>query len=270
MAGNTDTKTIHEFLAENPNVDVSAAWERCWNILSGIKDRVSARFPLQRHPSCAGREYYTSANEQWEGSLNTFTGPGMDWFVHSWLGSRKNSILDMNATCFLSQDTRVPHLIVVFGTIPKMFFYADYCPRSDIRVDEEYLKRYYEPAQESYLKLRSDPRFTWSVSHGTYMRAMLSPVCSSYTAELSSDVMDTLEAYVGQFVDRWFGWLDEAEPVPESERTALQKYDYKVRELGYRLDPMNVLAEKVFGVNEVASMLSKRMGEEQMKATQRF
>ena len=26
----TETKTIHEFLAENPDVDVSSAWERAW------------------------------------------------------------------------------------------------------------------------------------------------------------------------------------------------------------------------------------------------
>ncbi len=57
-AANTDTKTIHEFLAENPNVDVSAAWQRCWKVLSGIKERVDARFPLERHPSCAGRVWH--------------------------------------------------------------------------------------------------------------------------------------------------------------------------------------------------------------------
>ena len=45
----TETKTIMEFLAESPNVDVSRAWERCWNIHSKIADRVQARFDVQRH-----------------------------------------------------------------------------------------------------------------------------------------------------------------------------------------------------------------------------
>jgi hypothetical protein len=266
---NTDTKTIHEFLAENPNVDVSRAWERFWRILTAVKDRITARFEVTRHASCAGREYYTSPNGEWEGSLNTFTSSEVDWLVHSWLGSRKNSILDMNATAFLGQQTRVPHLVVVFGTIPRVFFYCDYVPRADIRVDEAYLERYYEPVNKDYLALRGDSRFTWSVSHGTYMRAMLSPVCSSFTADMTDDVIDTLEAYVNRFVHRWLGWLDEAEPVPENERAALRAYDFKVRELGYRRDPMNSLAETVFGKDNVASMVEMRMGREQMNASLR-
>jgi hypothetical protein len=150
-----------------------------------------------------------------------------------------------------------------------VFFYCDYVPRSDIRVDEAYLQRYFEPVNKDYLALRSDPRFTWSASHGTYMRALLSPVCSSFTAEMSDDVIDTLEAYVQRFVDRWLTWIDEAEPVPASERAALMAYDHQVRELGYRLDPMNALAENVFGAENVASMVEMRMGRAQMDAAQR-
>lgn len=265
----TDTKTIHEFLAENPDVDVSRAWKRFWDILSGVKTRITDKFEVQRHPSCAEREYYTSPNGEFEGSLNTYTGPKMDWLVHSWLGNRKASILDMNATAFLGQDSRAPHLILVFGTVPRVFFYADYVPRVDLRTNPEYLKRYYEPVNESFLKLRGDERFTWSVSHGTYMRALLSPVCQSLTAEMNDDVIDTLEAYVDQFVGRWLGWVDEAEPVKEEEKAELQAYDFKVRELGYKLDPMNSLAEKVFGAGQVERMIDMRMGKEQMDATRR-
>ena len=64
-AKNKDIKTIHEFLADNPNVDVSAAWERFWGILSGVKDRIAARFPEgERDPSCEGREYYEAKEEE--------------------------------------------------------------------------------------------------------------------------------------------------------------------------------------------------------------
>lgn len=265
MATN-DIKTIHEFLAENPNVDVSAAWKRFWTTLSSVKDKIAARFPVERHPSCAGREYYTSPNGEWEGSLNAYTGEGMEWLVHSWLGNRKGSILDMNATAFLGQETRVPHLILVFGTIPRVFFYADYVPRVDLRTNADYLDRYYEPVNATFLGLRGDERFNWSVSHGTYMRSLISPVGISMTAEMSDDVIDTLEAYVEQFVGRWLGWLDEAEPLPFEERAAQRRYDHKVRELGYRRDPMNALAAKVFGADAVETMVQMRMGQEQMNA----
>ena len=74
MSEQSDVKTIHEFLADNPNVDVSAAWKRFWDILSGVQTRMTERFDVERHPSCAGREYYTAPEGGWEGSLNTYTG----------------------------------------------------------------------------------------------------------------------------------------------------------------------------------------------------
>ena len=69
MAQHTDTKTIDQFLAENPDVDVSRYWERCWSILAGVKDRIAAHFPdLEREANTADRDYYTSPNGEWEGS----------------------------------------------------------------------------------------------------------------------------------------------------------------------------------------------------------
>jgi hypothetical protein len=263
----TDTKTIDQFLAESPDVDVSRAWERCFGILGGIKDRIARRFPVQRHPSCQGREYYTSPDQAFEGSFNAYTGKGVEWLVHSWLGNRKASILDMNATCFLGQETEVPHLIVIFGTIPKLFFYADYVPRRDLRVATDYLDRYYGgEVNDEFLKLRGDPAFHWSVSHGTYMRALLSPVGLSIAGELDDANIDKLERYADRFVSRWLRWLDEAAPVPEPERAALQAYDHRVRALGYERDPMNKLAVRVFGAGQVDAMIRMRMGAEQMQA----
>mgnify|MGYP006315404383 CR=1 FL=1 len=63
----------------------------------------------------------------------------------------------------------------------------------------------------------------------------------------------------------WLGWLDAATPVPQSERLALRDYDFRVRELGYARDPMNKLAEQVFGAGQVENMLNIRMGREQMQ-----
>lgn len=267
MSARIETKTILEFLAENPDVDVSRAWERCWGIHSRIVERVRRRFAVEKHPACAGREYYTSLEGSMEGSFSAYTGREVDWLVHSWLGNRKASLLDMNATVFLSQQTRVPHLVIIFGTVPRLFFYADYTPRVDLRTNLEYVNRYYEPANASCIRLRSHPPFSWSWSHGTYLRGLMSPVCTSITGELTDANIDVCEAYLQEFTDRWFGWLDDADPVPDSERRAQQQYDYTVRELGYRTDPMNVLAIKGFGQSEFEKMLAMRIGVEQMAAT---
>lgn len=261
---NTDTRTIMEFLAENPNVDVSKAWERCWNIHSRIVERVRDRFPCEPHPSCAGEEYFKSSNEQMEGSFKACSGDDVDWLVQSWIGNRQASILDMNATVFLSQQTRVPHLAIIFGTIPKLYFYAEYCPRVDLRTNYDYLQRYMEPANEDFLKFRSDPDWTPFVSHGTYLRALMSPIATSATSELTDDNISTCEKFLGPFVDRWFRWLDDAESVPEEERAAQQAFDFKVRELGYRTDPMNMLPKRVFGEREFNRRLEMRIGLQQM------
>lgn len=260
----TDTKTIMEFLGENPNVDVSKAWERCWGIHTKIVDRVRDRFPVEQHHSTVGEDYFTSPDGQMEGSFNAYTSDQVDWLVHSWIGNRKASILDMNATVFLGQETRVPHMAIIFGTIPKLYFYAEYTPRVDLRTNHEYLKKYYEPANADFLAFRGDPNWTRFVSHGTYLRALMSPVATSSTAELNDDNIGTCEKYLETFVDRWFTWLDEADEVPEAERAAQQEYDFTVRELGYRTDPMNVLTQKIFGDEEFNRRLDMRCGMTQM------
>jgi hypothetical protein len=263
-----DTKTIDQFLAENPDVDVSQAWERCWGILHDIKEKIAARFPaLELEPNCVGREYYTSPNGEFEGSMQAWSGAGVDWLVNSWLGNRKASILDMNATAFLDQQTDVPHFVMVFGTIPKLFFYFDFTPRKNLMTDPDYLRKYYEPINEAYLALRGDTNFQWSVSHGTYMRSLTNPSTQSLMGDLTNENISVLEDYAYKMLDMWMGWLDQAQPVTADQRAQQQEYDYTVRRLGYELDPMNKLAEQVFGADKVEEMLDVRKGAAQMART---
>ncbi|WND03545.1 hypothetical protein QGN29_04055 [Temperatibacter marinus] len=261
----SDTKTLDEFLAENPNVDVSKAWERCWGILSDVKERIAARFPgMEKDPSCTGREYYTSPNKEFEGSFNAWSGPGCEWLVNSWIGNRKASILDMNATAFLGPETDVPHFVMVFGTVPKLFFYFDFTPRTNLLTDPEYLKKYYDEDNQDYIALRGHENFQWAVSHGTYMRALNNPSTQSLSAELTDENIDILEAYAYKALDRWLGWLDRAEPLPQEVRAERQRQDHIMRRLGYELDPMNKLAENVFGKEMIDDLVTTRMGAGQM------
>jgi len=261
----TDTKTIDQFLADNPDVDVSQAWERCWGILSDIKERIAARFPgLSLEPNCADRAYYTSPNGEFEGSMQAWSGPGCDWLVNSWLGNRKASILDMNATAFLGQETDVPHFVMVFGTIPRLFFYFDFTPRANLMTEPDYLDRYYQPINDTYLALRGDSNFQWSVSHGTYMRSLTNPSTQSLMGDLDDSNISLLEDYAYQMLDTWGSWLDAAEPLPQERRAEQRRYDHTVRRLGYERDPMNKLAAQVFGEDKVQEMLNVRMGAAQM------
>ncbi|WP_235735422.1 hypothetical protein [Nocardioides alcanivorans] len=263
MTSSRQTKTIPEFLAEAPDVDSHDLWRQFWEILSEAKDKITAVLPVQPHPSSAGLGAWDTGDGNYEGSLNTFSGDpdnGAEWLVHSWIGNRSASILDMNLQVWLGPHIDVPHLIIVFGTVPNVFHYSDLVPRHDLMVDLDHLHRYYEPQNEEWLGLRGDDRFTWSVSHGTYMRAFLSPLGNSYFADRNDDVVETLRKAVHRRVDTWLQWVAEAEPVPVEERAALRARDHAVRVNGYTLDPMNELSKRFLGAERVDELVAVRAG----------
>lgn len=47
---------------------------------------------------------------------------------------------------------------------------------------------------------------------------------------------------------------------PAAERDAQQQYDFIYREMTNRMDPMNVIPQKVFGMEEAQWMLDRRGG----------
>ncbi|WP_300678083.1 hypothetical protein [Nocardioides sp.] len=273
MSNSTQTKTIHEFLAEAPDVDSHDLWARFWEILSEAKAKITAALPVQPHPSSAGLDSWSTEAGDYEGSLNTFAGDaeaGAEWLVHSWIGNRSASILDMNLQVWLGPHIDVPHLIIVFGTVPQIFFYSDLVPRRDLMTEIDYLDRYYTAGNDAWLALRGDDRLTWSVSHGSYMRAFLSPSGHSYMAERSEGVVDTLRAAVMERVDTWLGWVAEAtaeRQVPAADRAALRTRDHAVRTYGYTLDPMNELSKRFLGAERVDELVAVRAGLAQMKET---
>ncbi|MFI5429809.1 hypothetical protein [Aeromicrobium sp. UC242_57] len=263
MSSSNQTKTIPEFLADAPDVDSHDLWQQFWDILSEAKDKITAVLPVEPHASSAGLGSWTTDDGGYEGSLNTYTGDpdqGAEWLVHSWIGNRSASILDMNLQVWLGPHIDVPHLVIVFGTIPNIFHFSDLVPRRDLMTDIEHLDRYYDSQNDSWLALRGDDRFTWSVSHGTYMRAYLSPLGNSYVADRTDDVVETLRAAVHQRVDTWLQWVAEAQPVPEAERAALRKRDHAVRTYGYTLDPMNELSKRFLGAERVDELVAVRAG----------
>ena len=47
--------------------------------------------------------------------------------------------------------------------------------------------------------------------------------------------------------ERWFGWIDAADPVPEQDRAALAERDEFIRRTICVRDPANVVVDKLFG-----------------------
>jgi hypothetical protein len=263
------TKTIHEYLAETPDVDVTDTHQKLYGILGDLKDRVLAEMPdLTPQPASAGLEYWQN-DAGYEGSMQTWTGQHAEHVAHSFIGNRKASILDMNLQVFLSQETDVPHLVMVFGTIPNVFYYSELVARRDIRVDVDYLNKYYGAENDAFLKLRGNPKFTWSVSHGVYMRALNSPNAHSYTAELGAEdeIIPILREAATERFETWLGWWKDGlkNPLPESERVELMKRDHLLRRYGYELDPMNKISENNLGVERTRELLDVRVGRDQIR-----
>jgi hypothetical protein len=269
----SQTKTIHEFLAENPDVDVTDTHRQLYGILGEMKDRVMAAMPdLVQQPESEGLDYWITDSGNFEGSMHTWTGQHAEHVAHSWIGNRKASILDMNLQVWLNQETDAPHLVMVFGTIPQVFYYSELVARRDIRTDVNYLQKYYDAENEEFLKLRGNPLFTWSVSHGTYMRALNSPNAHSYTAPLGQEaeaIPILREAALTRF-ETWLGWWKDGlkHPVPEADRPALMERDHLVRRYGYELDPMNKISENMLGKERVQELLAVRVGREQIRRSE--
>lgn len=259
-----ETKTITDFVASAPDVDVTPLFERYWSVLAGYKERITSIMPVQPHPSSADVATWSSPDGAFEGSLNTYSGPQLDWFVHSWAGNRKASILDMNINVWLGPHIDVPHLVIVFGAVPHAYHYSDFIARRDLMTDIAYGERYYEPENEHLLAWRADDTWTWSVSHGTYMRSILSPVGYSFMAEATDENIDAMIARVDARVERWLRLVETATPVPEAERPALQARDRFLRENIYSRDPMNKLAASKMGEALTAKMVKLRYGHDQL------
>ena len=187
--------TIPEFLANAPDTDSTAIWSEFWSILDSLRARVAEALPTRPHPSSTPFAEWTSGT--FEGSLNTYTGDVADWVVHSWIGNRSQGILDMNFQVWLGPHIDVPHLVIVFGTVPQVFHYSDLIPRRELATNIEYMQRYYDSVNDDWLRFRGDDRFVWSVSHGTYMRSIISPVGHSYTADRTDDVVGALRGVRG-------------------------------------------------------------------------
>jgi hypothetical protein len=262
-----EVRTIHEMVATSPDVDVRETWTALWDVLTALKERVVSELDpsLTRHPTSAHLDHYEAG--AFEGSLSTYSGSAVEWFVHSWLGNRQASILDMNINVWLGPQVDAPHLCIVVGTVPLLYTYSDFIARRDLTLDVDYVQRFYEPENEHHLALRGDPRFTWSVSHGTYMRAIISPIANSCTAERTPDNVAAVSDFVTARFDRWLALVQSAPAVPEAERPALSARDHRLRRQIYGLDPMNALAEKMMGADMVADLVPRRMGAEQMAET---
>ncbi|MEH2043265.1 red chlorophyll catabolite reductase [Nostoc sp.] len=237
-------------LEQQPNVGSTTLFEQLWGLTNELCQKLEARFQLHPDPSVENLQQYSSLDGNMKGSLTAFSGKEIDWLVHSWLGNpEKSNFSTMRLTTWLKSHIQVPHLAFEFGTLPNgnILFYIDYIARTELLTDLAYLDRYYEPVNQTFLKLQSDSRLKVFTSKSLYIRLFQSPVSLCYTGAPTFETLELTRTLAHETLDRWLTWVDAAEPVPEDAREALASRDLALRRISAERDPGNKFAAQMFG-----------------------
>ena len=258
-------KGVEEIFDDRDSTDSTVTFERLWAILGEIKTKVDARFETQLDPSSNEFASYGSPDGP-RGSISAYVGPEIDWMIHSWIGNPEAGFTNMHLTVWLGPQTPVPHLGLAWGTLPDLWFYIDYQPRSDLMVNTDELFTYFEPFNERFLELRADPRLTTFTSKALYVRQAVSEVAPCFTAPTNDESLDLLRELAHERVDAWLAHLDAADPVPEADREALAARDLEVRRNIAVLDPANVMGVRFFGQEMTDKLVGELWGEQRQLA----
>lgn len=241
------TKSIAEMVAERPSVDNQDVFNALWNITTELKEKVFARFDLQPDPCSAAYQPYGGGDNGPQGFLSTFAGSEIDWLVYSWIGTPNTSFTNMHLTIHVGPQYDIPHFGFALGTAPDIFMYMDYLPRTDLWSDVSYLDKYYTGTNERFLQFQSDGRFSPFVSQDMSMRLYQSPTSNCYMVPPTDETTAIIRATAHEMIDRWLGWFNDAEIVPESQRSALAARDLYMRQTICERDPANAIADRLFG-----------------------
>ncbi len=256
-------KNVVDMLDEQPTVDRTEVYERLWSLAGELRAKFDERFDLTIDPSCKELETYGGETGP-RGSLKTYTGPELDWFVHSWVGDPAESFTNIHVTGWLGPHVKVPHIGFAYGTLPNLWFMIEYMPRTDLSVDLESLDAYYAPVNDRWLEIRQDPRFAYFVSRSLYVRQVMSETSFVFTCEETDENLDLIAELSHEQLDQWMGWLDEAPEVPHGQRQAIADRDLAIRRTTSERDPANVIAERFFGTDLTDRLVAQLWGRDRV------
>lgn len=260
-------KSVEQMLHESAPVDKTAVYERLWAISKDLRAKIDARFTYERDPGYADLDSYGGGTTDDGrsipgGELHPHVGPELDWFVHSWMGNPTESFSNIHVTAWLAATIKVPHLGFAFGTLPNLWCYIDFQPRSDLQVDVASLDRYYEPLNEKFLEIRARQDLNPFISRELYVRQSLSETAFCFSCEDTEENLDLIEELAHWSLDHWLGWLEDPEPVPVEEQAALAERDLTVRRLIAERDPANVIAASFFGEERMQYLVEALWGKD--------
>ncbi len=241
---------VEEIFDRQEQVDSTPSFNRLWGITQDLMAKLEARFELTRDPSTDVLETYKGESDFPAGRLAAYSGPEMDWLVHSWIGNPPLGFTNMHITAWLGPHIDVPHLGIAWGTLPDLWFYIDYNPRSDLMIDTDSLDKYWGAQNDEFLDLRADEGLAPFTSRALYVRQALSDTAICFTVpgvNYDEERFDQIEALAHKRVDEWLAHVDSATPVPQERRAQLASDDETRRRNIAERDPANIMAVRFFG-----------------------
>jgi hypothetical protein len=252
-------KAVQDFVDESgATVDVTPAYTQLWALVEELKAKVDKRFELTRDASTEQFESYSGDGPT--GTIRAYSGPEIDWMVHSWIANPTASFTNIHLTIWLGPQVRVPHFGLAFGTFPQVWCYLDYVPRADLVVDLDYLDTYYEPLNEECLDVRGRPGLDRFVSRALHVRESLTETAHCFSCLDDDLAIATTTELAHSRLDRWLQWVDEAPRVPEADQAALRDRDQAVRRNIAERDPANVMGVRYFGEQMTADLVKALWG----------
>lgn len=243
----TVTTSVEDLVDANPNIDNSATFDRLWTITGALFARVKERFDVTMDPCTHDLQPYQGKDGA-AGYLAAYSGPEIDWLIHSWTGNPKASFTNMHLTINLGPHIDVPSFGFALGTMPDIFWYMDTMPRKELVSNPAYSDAYWsgEPNKAFFAQL-AEAGFTPFVSRDVYTRASLSPNAFCYSATINDTTIASIEAASHAALDRWLTWVDAAVPLPIEQRAAQATRDEFLRRTICERDPANAIAARLFG-----------------------
>lgn len=214
--------------------------ERAWAI-------ICSNLPVREDLACKDIQHIPDLQGNIVGNIHTYTGETIDWIVRSWIGRPETGFTNIHLTCWMNEETDVPHLGLALGTAPDVFCYVDFLPRYDPPLHFDHLNQYHETMNETWIALRRNLRYKTFTPVHLYTRSTLSPIAICGLLPFD-DFKAVVEPVMLQYVRQWVEFVKHAKPLDPEKRTAVRQRDIVLRRTIVEKDPANVLADRLVGV----------------------
>ena len=224
---------------------------------------MAARFELTRDPSTEHLENFDDGGtgSGARGRVRGYTGPEIDWMVHSHMENATQGFCNVHLTIWLGPHIKVPHFGMALGCFPQGWLYLDSVPRTYLATDTDSFDRYYEPLNARWEQVRNDHDFLEPfVSRSAFVRAGLVADRAVLHGSDADQLTELVTELAEEHLERWLGWVDEAEQVPAAERAALAADDEAIRRNIAERDPANVMGDRYFGVETTQHLVRALWG----------